>query len=91
MILTLLILDPRHQRRGIGSMFFEDGLRVADEAGLQVILGASTQGVGLYKKYGRVEIYVMKTNLWEYEGGEDLGVTTNSMLRKFHEKVQKAS
>lgn len=55
-------------------MLFEDGLRRADEAGLQVVLGASDMGIGLYRKYGCVDVEVMILNLWEYEGGEGMGV-----------------
>jgi hypothetical protein len=45
-------------------------------------VGASDQGLGLYKKYGCVEVDVMKTNLWEYYGGEGLGVITHVMLHR---------
>ncbi|KAE8443885.1 hypothetical protein EG329_001294 [Mollisiaceae sp. DMI_Dod_QoI] len=81
-ILQLLVVRPGYQRRGIGAMLFEDGLKVADQAGLQVVLGASDQGVGLYKKHGCIERGIMRTNLWEYEGGEGLGVATHSMLHR---------
>ncbi|KUJ08972.1 uncharacterized protein LY89DRAFT_690538 [Mollisia scopiformis] len=77
-----LIVDPGYQRRGIGAMLFEDGLKVADNAALQVVLGGSVQGVNLYKKYGCVEMDSLKTNLWDYEGGEGLGVITHAILHR---------
>jgi GNAT superfamily N-acetyltransferase len=82
LLCTLLIVAPDFQRRGIGAMLFQDGLKVADEAGLQVILGASTQGVGLYKKCGCDEVGAVHTNLWEFEGGEGMGVNTNVVLHR---------
>ena len=82
MTLFVLVVLPKYQRKGIGAMLFEHGLKVADEAGLQVVLGASDQGIGLYKKYGCVEVERMHLKLWEYAGGEGLGVTTHIFLRR---------
>jgi ribosomal protein S18 acetylase RimI-like enzyme len=82
MTLSVLVVSPRYQRRGIGAMLFEDGLKIADAAGFQLVLGASDQGVGLYKKYGRVEVEIMHLDLREYEGGEGLGVTTKVFLHR---------
>lgn len=82
MILNLLVVSPQQQRQGIGGLLFAEGLRVADEAGLQVILGASDQGIGLYKKYGCIEVGIFEVNLWEYEGGQGLGVATNHILHR---------
>jgi ribosomal protein S18 acetylase RimI-like enzyme len=80
--LSTLTVFPQYQRRGIGAILFEEGLKVADEAGLQTILGASDQGIGLYKKYGCVECVVLDLKLWEYEGGEGLGVTRHVFLHR---------
>lgn len=82
MTLFVLVVSPKYQRRGIGTMLFEDGLKVADDAGLQVVLGASDQGIGLYKKYGCVEVEVLDLKLWEYEGGQGFGVTTHVFLHR---------
>jgi hypothetical protein len=54
-------------------MLMENGLKEADELGLQAVLGASKPGLGLYKKYGFVEFETMEVRLWEYEGGEGMG------------------
>jgi predicted N-acetyltransferase YhbS len=80
--LTSLVVSPKYQRQGIGAMLFEEGLKRADEAGLQVVLGASPDGLGLYKRYGFVEFEVMDFKLWEYEGGAGLGVHTNVMMHR---------
>lgn len=80
--LCSLVVSPNYQRRGIGAKLFEDGLKSADEAGLQVILGASQEGSGLYKKYGCIEHEITSFNLWEYEGGEGLEVHTNAWLSR---------
>jgi ribosomal protein S18 acetylase RimI-like enzyme len=82
MTLFVLVVSPKYQRRGIGTMLFEDGLKIADEAGLQIVLGASDQGVNLYKKYCCVEVEIMDLNLWEYKGGEGLGVTRIFFLHR---------
>jgi hypothetical protein len=52
----------------------EEGLKEVDRLGLQCVLGASPEGEGLYKKYGFEEVEVMELKLWEYEGGEGMGI-----------------
>jgi len=44
--LYTLIVDPRYQRRGIGAMLLEDGLKDADNQNLQCTLGALPEGLG---------------------------------------------
>ncbi|KAG0652075.1 hypothetical protein D0Z07_1173 [Hyphodiscus hymeniophilus] len=80
--LSTLVVSPDYQRRGIGALLIEDGLKVADEAGLQAVLGASDQGIGLYKKHGFGEDVVVDLKLWEYEGGEGLGVTRHVYMHR---------
>ena len=82
LMLNTLVVHPEYWRRGIGALLFEEGLKRADEAGLQTVLGASSHGLGLYKKYGCVEGKVVDLKLWEYEGGEGLGVTRHVFLRR---------
>ncbi|KAF7889913.1 uncharacterized protein EAF02_002328 [Botrytis sinoallii] len=48
--LNILVIHPSHQRRGIGTLLLEQGLKLADEKSLQVLLGASPWGIGLYRK-----------------------------------------
>jgi hypothetical protein len=63
-------------------MLLEDGLREVDALGLQAVLGASPEGLGLYKKYGFVDYEVMDFNLWEYEGGEGMGVARHVIMHR---------
>lgn len=76
-----MVLRDR-QRQGIGTLLLEAGLRKADDAGLQCVLGASPQGLRLYKKYGFVEFEHMSLNLWEYEGGEGMGVLDHCIMHR---------
>lgn len=78
----VLIVSPQHQRKGIGALLLEDGLREADVQGLQVVLGASPEGIGLYRKYGFVDFEVMDLNLWEYEGGEGMGIARHVVMHR---------
>lgn len=63
-------------------MLLEDGLREADTRGVQAVLGASSEGLGLYKKHGFVVIDTRSFNLWEYEGGEGMGVAEHYIMRR---------
>ncbi len=60
----------------------ENGLKEADELGLQAVLGASKEGKGLYKKYGFVEFKVMEVRLWEYEGGEGMSLDHHVIMHR---------
>lgn len=77
-----IAIHPKYQRRGIGCRLMEEGLAEADRLGLQSILAASPEGEGLYKRYGFVEFDVMNFKLWEYEGGEGMGLAKNVMMRR---------
>jgi ribosomal protein S18 acetylase RimI-like enzyme len=75
-------VSPDYQRRGIGKMLMEDGLKEADKLGLQTVLGASKQGLGLYKKYGFTEFETMEIKLWEYEGGQGMGTDRHVVMHR---------
>ncbi|KAF1994959.1 hypothetical protein P154DRAFT_360662 [Amniculicola lignicola CBS 123094] len=45
-------VHPVHQKRGVGALLTEAGLRVSRETGLPVYLESSREGVGLYEKLG---------------------------------------
>jgi GNAT superfamily N-acetyltransferase len=47
-----LCADFRYQRRGIGSLLLDWGLKVADEMKLSVATEAGPKGHGLYLKHG---------------------------------------
>ena len=51
-VLNVLIVHPEYQRRGIGSMLIRDGLAEVDKLGMRVWLGATDEGLPLYKKVG---------------------------------------
>jgi GNAT superfamily N-acetyltransferase len=80
--LAVLVVSPKYQRQGIGAMLLEDGLKRADEASLQTVLGASPFGLGLYQKYGFVGFETRDINLWEYEGGKGCGVNRTVMMHR---------
>ncbi|KAH8592748.1 hypothetical protein B0O99DRAFT_628870 [Bisporella sp. PMI_857] len=80
--LFLLEVSPKHQRRGIGSLLLESGLKEADLKGLQCVLGASPEGLGLYRKHGFVTTQHMSLNLWEYEGGEGKGTVEHCIMHR---------
>jgi len=63
-------------------MLLEDGLRIADEKGLQCVLGSSPEGVGLYRRHGFLEVETMRLNLWEYEGGDGMGVVEHMIMHR---------
>jgi hypothetical protein len=63
-------------------LLLEDGLREADDAGLQCVLGASLEGLGLYRKHGFVEFEKITLNLWEYEGGKGMGVVEHYIMHR---------
>ncbi|TAQ89382.1 hypothetical protein B7494_g2266 [Chlorociboria aeruginascens] len=63
-----LMVSRNYQRRGIGTLLLEDGLKEADADNLPMVLGASPGGIELYRKYGFRDFEVMDTKLWEYEG-----------------------
>jgi predicted N-acetyltransferase YhbS len=80
--LNTLVVQPEYQRRGIGKMLVEDGLKEADRLGIQAVLGASKQGLGLYKTYGFTEFQAIEINLWEYEGGEGMGTDRHVIMHR---------
>ena len=68
-------------------MLIEDGLKEADRLGLQSVLGASKEGLGLYKKLGFNEVETMEIRLWEYEGGEGRGEDTHVVMHRPAKKL----
>ncbi|KAJ8067469.1 hypothetical protein OCU04_004814 [Sclerotinia nivalis] len=49
---------------------------------IQVILGASPWGIGLYRKHGFQEVHSMDIRLDLYEGGEGMGSTSHVIMRR---------
>lgn len=50
--LTMLSVDPKYQRQGIGSMLLQWGCEEADAHGRSSFLMASPAGISLYTKFG---------------------------------------
>ncbi|KAJ7033455.1 acyl-CoA N-acyltransferase [Mycena alexandri] len=50
--LSLMVVDPKYQRQGIGQALLEWGLNQADAEGLEVYLESSDAGLRLYRKNG---------------------------------------
>jgi GNAT superfamily N-acetyltransferase len=66
--LNCLFVLPEYQRRGIGKLLLADGLKLADEAGVPVWLGASPSGYGLYLKHGFEEDLKLDIDFTKYGG-----------------------
>jgi GNAT superfamily N-acetyltransferase len=71
-LLSILAVHPEHQRRGLGSMQLEYGLKKADEMGLRAYLESSPKGKGLYRKWGFEEEGTMRFDARDYGRGEDV-------------------
>lgn len=82
MTLNMLVVSPKCQRMGIGKTLFENGIEIADRSCLQLVLWASIQGAGLYKKYGCVEVEIIDFDLNEYKGGEGMANFRSAILRR---------
>jgi GNAT superfamily N-acetyltransferase len=78
-LLSILVVSPQHQRRGLGARLLQVGLEKADEMGVEAYLESSPKGKGLYAKYGFEEKGVMKFDAREY--GCDRNVPHTLMVR----------
>lgn len=75
-------MDRGSQRQGIGSLLLRNGLEDADQGSLECVLGASLEGLDLYKKYGFVEFQKMTLDLKGYEGGEGMGIVQHWIMHR---------
>ncbi|KAL8855018.1 MAG: hypothetical protein Q9221_000215 [Calogaya cf. arnoldii] len=50
--LDILTVDPHYQRRGAGRMLLQWGTAVADRLGIEAVVEATGQGLGLYQSEG---------------------------------------
>jgi GNAT superfamily N-acetyltransferase len=71
-LLSILVVHPDHQRRGLGALQLKYGLEKADEMGVQAYLESSPKGKGLYAKYGFKEEGGMKFDAREWGRKEDV-------------------
>jgi predicted N-acetyltransferase YhbS len=51
-VLSILVIHPDHQRRGLGRMLVTDGCARAHAQGLPVLLSSSPKGEGFYPRLG---------------------------------------
>lgn len=80
--LAMIIVDPQHQRRGIGTALLRHGLAEADRRGYPAFLEASPAGVGLYSKLGWKAKLQTDVNLKDYGGAEDHIESNVAMVRQ---------
>ena len=82
--LANLFVDPRFQRRGVGTRLMRWGMRHADRARVAVGLIASPKGLGLYRKFGFKEFAWIEcgplrdpamVRAWEGEEESDGGIS----------------
>ena len=71
-LLSILVVSPEHQRRGLGARMLQDGLKIADEMGVEAYLESSPKGKGLYAKHGFEEKGYMKFDAREYGFDRDV-------------------
>jgi GNAT superfamily N-acetyltransferase len=71
-LLSVLVVHPEHQRRGLGALQLKWGLEKADEMGVQAYLESSPKGKGLYAKHGFEEEGMMKFDAREWGREEDV-------------------
>ncbi|KKA19812.1 hypothetical protein T310_6204 [Rasamsonia emersonii CBS 393.64] len=78
-ILKELYVRPEFQRRGLGGILVEKGLREADELGLPAYTEATEKGFGLYLKHGFKEVDRVTVDL-EPWGGSKGEVSSYALL-----------
>ena len=76
----MLAVAPSHQRRGVGSLLIQHGLRYADRANARTYVEAAPAGERLYKRLGWKEVDEVLLDLEPY-GRNDV-VITKLMFRE---------
>ncbi|KAL9020188.1 MAG: hypothetical protein Q9185_002558 [Variospora sp. 1 TL-2023] len=66
--LHILVVSPRHQRRGLGTMLIQQGLAAADKDNARAYVEASAKGLGLYRKHGWKEIDYIEIDMRPHGG-----------------------
>ncbi|KAF1963654.1 acyl-CoA N-acyltransferase [Byssothecium circinans] len=70
--LDTLVTHKDHYRRGAGGLLLTDGLRRADEAGVEAYLESSPMGRPLYERFGFVPIKDVSLDLKRWDGHKEL-------------------
>ncbi|KAF2085305.1 acyl-CoA N-acyltransferase [Saccharata proteae CBS 121410] len=84
---SLLVTDPRHQRRGAGSLLLKWILRQADAKGLETFLEASQVARPLYERVGFEVVKELPYDLEKY-GGK--GVDCFAAMLRQPQKVEES-
>jgi len=79
--MMVLVVDPKAQRRGVGSALLREGLREVDRLGLESFIDASPEGLELYKKFDWAEVTEVTVDLAAY-GGEGMSTTVGLVRPK---------
>jgi len=65
-VLNMLMTHPKHHRRGAGKMLVQQGINIADEAGLLCYLEGSPAGHRLYLSMGFKDVETLDMDMSEY-------------------------
>ncbi len=85
-VLSTLCTDPKHQRRGAGTMLIHWGCDIAQKHGVPSFLEATPAGLPVYQKAGFEEVDRFEFDLGKY-GGE--GSTINVQMIKYADSATK--
>ncbi|KAI4116959.1 MAG: hypothetical protein LQ345_002712 [Seirophora villosa] len=66
--LHILVVSPKYQRRGLGTMLIQEGLGAADKDNARAYVEASAKGLGLYKRHGWKEIDCIEIDMRPHGG-----------------------
>jgi predicted N-acetyltransferase YhbS len=63
-----MTVHPDHQRRGVGGLLLESGLKVANERGWKTVVMSQPQGIRLYEKHGFITSTVVEQDDSKFGG-----------------------
>jgi GNAT superfamily N-acetyltransferase len=79
----ILVVSPSHQRKGLGKLMLEDGLKYVDAEGARCYIEATVEGLGLYEKLGWKRIGGMEMDLTRF----GKGIATRTYLMRDAKKI----
>ena len=66
--MSILAVRPEYQRKGLGSLLLDPVWKLADKDNAKTFIQASEKGIGLYLKYGWVEVDEIVMDFSPYGG-----------------------
>jgi len=78
--MSILAVRPEFQRRGLGSMLLTPVLELVDKENAKTFIQGSAKGLGLYLKYGWVEVDEIVFDFSPYGGAKE--AKTTLLMRK---------